>query len=262
MKKKLSILFVSLFALMLVLLAGYGYLQYRNQKVKDVVVHIQRKGTTGFLNKAKIMSLIRKKDTVAGKLIKMVDTRQMEKSMERNPYVKTVDVYLNLSGEVIVNIVEREPLLRFYNLKNKSCYVDMEGNLFPLSKHFAPRVLPANGYIKAKLITGKNIHSKIYRSTFLPKLYSLAKKIGNNDFLKANISQLFVNSKGNIDMIPELGRVVFHLGNSTDMDIKLENLEAFCKKVFARGGLSKYKSINLQYTNQIVCTKNKAYGRK
>ncbi len=255
MKKALSILFVSTFALALVLLAGYGYMQYRNQKVNKVVVHIQRSGSAGFLNKEKIMSIIRKQDKVTGRLIKSVNTIRIKGNIAKNPYVKAVDVYLNLSGDVMVNITERTPVLRIYNLKNNSCYVDTEGNLFPLSKYFAPRVLPANGYIKAKLITGKNIHAKLYKNTSLPGLYLLAKKIEANGFLKASISQLFVNSKGNIDMAPELGRFIFHLGDSSDMEIKLENLEAFSKKVLARGGWSKYRSINLQYTNQIVCTK-------
>ncbi len=255
MKKTLPILFVSLFALTLVLLAGYGYLQYRNQKVSKIVVHIQRHGAVGFLNIVKIKSIIRKHDEVTGKLIKMVNTHQIEKDIAKNPYVKAVDVYLNLSGDVMVNVTERTPLLRLYNLNKKSCYVDMEGNLFPLSSSFAPRVLPANGYIKAKLINGENIHNKTYQNTSLPGLYLLAKKIEENNFLKASISQLFINSKGNIDMTPELGRYIFHFGNSTDMDVKLENLEAFSKKILAHGGWSKYRRINLQYTNQIVCTK-------
>jgi len=255
MKKVLSILLVSLFALALVLLAGYGYVQYRNQKVSKIVVHIERKGAVGFLNEKTIKSIIRKQDKVTGKLIKMVNTAQIERNIAKNPYVKAVDVYLNLSGNMMVNVSERAPLLQIFNKNNNSCYVDTEGNLFPLSSNFAPRVLPANGYIRAKLIMRRNIHAIIYQKTSLPGLYLLAKKIEANNFLKANISQLFVNSKGNIDMAPELGRFIFHLGDSTDMDIKLENLEAFIKKVLVHGSWSKYRSINLQYTNQIVCTK-------
>lgn len=255
MKKVLSILLVSFFALALVMLAGYGYLQYRDQRVNKVVVHIHRQGSEGFLSEKKIKSIIRKHDKVTGTLIKLVNTKQIEKRIAKDPYVKAVDVYMNLSGDMMVNVTERVPLLRIYNLKNKSCYVDKDGNLFPLSSYFVPRVLPANGFIRAKLMMGKNIYAKSYRNTSLPGLYLLAKKISANDFLKANISQLFVNSRGNIDMAPELGRFIFHLGDSTDMNIKLENLESFYKKVLVHGSWSKYRSINLQYTNQIVCTK-------
>jgi len=170
MKKILSILLVLVFALALALLAGYGYVQYRNQKVSKIVVHIERKGSVGFLSEKIIKSIIRKQDKVTGKLIKSLNTKQIERNIAKNPYVKAVDVYMNLSGNMMVNVTERRPLLQIYNQKNNSCYVDMEGNLFPLSSHFAPRVLPANGYIKAKLIMRKNIHAKIYKNTSLPGL--------------------------------------------------------------------------------------------
>jgi len=261
MKKILSVLSVSLLALALVMLAGYGFWQYRNEKVKRIVVHIQRQGAVGFLSEKKIKTLIHTQDKVVGYPVKMVNTVQIEKAISKNPYVKNVDVYWSILGNMMVNVTERIPLLRIYTLKNKSCYVDTEGNLFPLSNYFIPRVLPVNGYIKARLMTGKNIHDSLYRHTLLPGLYSLAKKIRANPFLKADISQLFVNSKGEIDMVPELGRHIIHFGDTTQMDVKLENLEAFYKQVFVREGWSKYKSINLEFTNQIVCTKKQFYGK-
>ncbi|GMT44707.1 MAG: cell division protein FtsQ [bacterium] len=261
MKKILSILSVSLFALALVVLAGYGFWQYRNGKVKKIVVHIQRQGAQGFLSEKKIKSLINAQDKVVGYPVKTVNSAQIEKVISKNPYVKNVDVYLSILGNIMVNVTERIPLLRIYNLKNRSRYVDMKGNIFPLSSYFVPRVLPVNGYVKARLITGKNIHDSLYRHTLLPGLYSLAKKIRANPFLEADISQLFVNSKGEIDMVPELGRHIIHFGDSNQMDVKLENLEAFYKQVFVREGWSKYRSINLEFTNQIVCTKKQSYGK-
>ncbi len=261
MKKILSILSISLFALALVVLAGYGFWQYRNEKVKRIVVHIQRQGTVGFLSEKKIKSLIHAQDKVIGYPVKMVNSGQIEKAISKDPYVKNVDVYLSILGNMMVNVTERIPLLRIYNQKNRSCYVDTEGNLFPLSSYFFPRVLPVNGYVKVKLVMGKNIYDSLYRHTVLPGLYLLAKKIKANSFLKADISQLFVNSKGEIDMVPELGRHIIHFGDSSQMNVKLENLEAFYKQVFVHEGWLKYKSINLAYTNQIVCTKKQFYGK-
>ena len=255
MKKVLSILLVSLFALALVLLAVYGFRQYRDQKVGRILVHIERKGNRGFLDGKELKAIIRKKNPVVGKPLKQVNVSQIEKTVSANPYVKEADAFLNLFGDLMVNVTERTALLRVYNRQNKSCYVDEEGNLFPLSTSFAPRVLPANGYIKAKFDMGSNVFDKKYRHTSLPVLFLLARKIVGNPFLRANTSQLFVNSRGDVDLFPELGRYVIHFGDSSEMNVKLENLEAFCKQVFAHGGWSKYRSIHLEFTNQIVCTK-------
>ncbi len=262
MKKILSIGFVLLFAMALVSLAVYGFWQYRNQKVDKIVVHIQRKGDKGFLNAKKIIALIRQNGQPVGKPVKNVHTGAIEKAIVKNPFVGAADVYLNVSGDVVVNVQERTPVLRLFNVQNKSCYADEKGTLFPLSPGYSPRVLPANGYIRAALVQGENIFQKKYRHTMLPALFLLAKKIEANGLLRANISQLFVNSKGKIDLVPELGRYVIHFGDTTAMNVKLENLEAFIRQVFAHGGWSKYKSINLEFINQIVCTKKQTYGRK
>lgn len=255
MKKTLTILFVSLFGLALLVVAAFAFREYRNQKVKDVVIHIDRKGNAGFLSKKEIKHLIVQNDSVIGKPIKKINTAKLEKQMVRNPYVKQVDVYLNISGQLMVNISEKVPLLQVFNRKDQSCYIDHRGTFFPLSRSFAPRVLPANGYIKAGWHCGENIFDKKFRNTSLPVLFLLAKRIETDRLLRAYISQLFVNSRGKIDMVPELGRYVIHFGDSTRMNVKLENLDAFVKQVFARGGWSKYRSINLEFTNQVVCTK-------
>jgi cell division protein FtsQ len=262
MKKIMSIGFVVLFSLAVLWLAAYGFSQYRNQHVGKIVVHIQRRGTKGFLNVKKIADLVRRTENPAGRQIKDFHPAKVEKVLAENPYVEAADVYLNISGDVMVNIRERTPLMRIFNEQNRSCYVDENGTLFPVSREFTPRVLPANGYIRTPLTTGENIFQKKYRHTMLPALFLLAKKIAADDFLRADISQLFVNSKGNIDLVPELGRYVIHFGDTTAMNVKLENLEAFNRQVFARGGWSKYKSINLAFINQIVCTKKQTYGRK
>ncbi len=262
MKKILSIGLVSLFALALVLLAAYGFWQYRNQNVDKVVVHIRRKGAKGFLNTKKVLALIRQKGYPVGKQVKSVYPSEIEKAIAKNPYVQAADVYLDISGNIMVNVKERAPVLRLFNERDKSCYVDATGTLFPLSSDYSPRVLPANGYIRAQLVAGENIFQKKYRHTPLPALFLLAKNIEANSLLRADISQLFVNSRGSIDLVPELGRYVIHFGDTTAMNVKLENLEAFLRQVFARGGWSKYKSINLEFINQIVCTKKQTYGRK
>lgn len=255
MKKTLSILFVSLFGVALLLLAAFAFREYRNQRVKDIVIHINRRGEKGFLSKKEIKALIIRNDSVIGKPIKRVNTAKLEKQIDKNPYVKQADVYMSIAGRLMVNVSEKTPLLQVFNLKNQRGYVDHNGTFFPLSNAFAPRVLPANGYIKTGWHNGENIFDKKFRNTSLPVLFLLAKKIEADRLLRVYISQLFVNSRGEVDLVPELGRYVIHFGDSTRMNVKLENLEAFIKQVFAHGGWSKYRSINLEFTNQVVCTK-------
>lgn len=45
------------------------------------------------------------------------------------------------------------------------------------------------------------------------------------------------------------------LGNSEELKTKFNNLKAFYKKADKDNFLEKYNQVNLQYSNQVVCTK-------
>jgi cell division protein FtsQ len=133
--------------------------------------------------------------------------------------------------------------------------MDYKGRLFPLTPMVSARVIPANGYIRELLVPGKSIMDSLYRKSALPGLYRLAMEIDKHPFLKAAISQIFINSRKEVDLIPELGSHIVHFGNFDSIDIKLENLEAFYKQALIKEGWNKYNRINLAFTNQVVCTK-------
>ena len=255
MKKTLSIVLVSLFAVLVLVLAGLIYRHFRNQYIKKVEVKIEQKNGHGFLTQQEVLSLFEKGDSVQHVKVKDLNLNQIKKKISKNPYVEKADAFINISGNLIVNVKEKVALLRLVNKKGKSCYLDIQGQLFPLGKDYSERALFVNGYIHAPLITGKSVYDSIYSKTKLPELYKLAMKIHSNRFLNAEISQIFVNSEGNVDLVPELGNFIIRFGNLKEQKIKLENLEAFFKQALLNEGWDKYKSINLAFTNQVICTK-------
>lgn len=255
MKKTLSIIVVSLFAVLVLVLAGFIYRHFRNRFVKKVEVRIEQKNGKGFLTQKEVLDLFEKGDSIGHIKVKNLKLNKIKSEISRNPYVAKADAFVNISGNLIVNVKEKVALLRLVNKQGKSCYVDFQGGLFPLGKNYTERALFVNGYINVPLITGKSVNDSIYSKTLLPGLYSLALKIHSNRFLNAEISQIFVNSEGNIDLTPELGNFIIHLGNLEKQKIKLENLEAFYKQALLKEGWNKYRSINLAFTNQVICTK-------
>ena len=56
----------------------------------------------------------------------------LKMKLNRNPYIDHVDAYINIKRDLIVNIKEREAILRIYLPDNSSFYMDRNGNLFPL----------------------------------------------------------------------------------------------------------------------------------
>ena len=256
MKSFLNITLFVLFGLITSSLMGFIVYKHGHKTIHDIKVKISRTDNGGFIDKSQILNAIKEDKSIDTIHIIDFDISKLENNLGYNPYIAHIDAYININRDLIVNIEERETLLRLYLPDNSSFYIDCHGNLFPLNPSFTPRVIIANGYINIPRPVGNaSVFDSVYVKTKLPDMYLLANKISANSFLKSQISQIYVNSKGEYDLIPELGSHTIKLGMLDNLDEKLRNLEAFYKKKLVKEGWEKYEIINLMYTNQIVCTK-------
>ncbi len=258
MGRFLKILVSVLFVAAIATLAGYVYYKHVNQPVGEVVIHIARSGEKGFLDRNNIEEVVEKflkvNDTVK---IKDLDYEAIEEEINKNPWVGKSDVFTDIEGNLIVNVSERKPVLRVFPKRGKGFYIDKNGDVIPLSRKYAPRVMVANGYIKTSLIKGHdNIYDTVYKSDELKELLYLVKNISEYPFVNALAGEIYLNSRGEYDIVPSFGCDYIKLGDTSGLDNKMENLIAFYKKAYVYEGLDKYKILNLKYNNQIICTKN------
>ncbi|RLD54531.1 MAG: cell division protein FtsQ, partial [Bacteroidetes bacterium] len=83
----------------------------------------------------------------------------------------------------------------------------------------------------------------------------LAFYINDDEFLKAQIEQIYVTESKEFELIPKVGRQLILFGGIENMEKKFNNLIAFYKKGMKNNGWTKYKTINLKFENQVVCAK-------
>jgi cell division protein FtsQ len=79
--------------------------------------------------------------------------------------------------------------------------------------------------------------------------------IEDDSFWSAQIDQIHVDGNSEINLIPRVGNHLVHLGTIENVEDKLRNLGAFYEKVLPEVGWNKYRIINLEYKDQIVCKK-------
>jgi len=99
------------------------------------------------------------------------------------------------------------------------------------------------------------VYDSAYFNTPLYDLFTLVSYIRKDTFLNAQIAQLYYNSIGEWELVPELGDHIIKFGSMANMDQKFENLRAFYQELSLRSGWNDYQIINLTFNNQIVCTK-------
>lgn len=199
--------------------------------------------------------------SLKGKPLGMINTGNIENELRRQPYVNKVKVYENNAGDLFIRIRQREPILRIINQYYENFYLDESGTLLPVKPDFSARVLVATGKIDISYIKTPKyqvnmlaLADSIYYDSLLTNLYKLTMYIIHDDFLKAQIDQVFVNELNEFELIPRVGNHVILIGKAEDLDAKFRKLIAFYRYGLNRIGWNKYNTINIKYKNQVLCS--------
>lgn len=193
-------------------------------------------------------------DSVVGRKLSDINTVLIEDQLNEVALLADADVYTTLTGTLKVKVIQRKPIIRIVNSSNQNFYIDETGSAMPAVKGSPSRVLVANGHIKEKYSDTLVIQQTDQTST-LTKLYRLSKYINDHGFLKSQIEQVYVNQNGEFELVPKVGRQLIVFGDIDNMEKKFDKLLVFYKEGISRTGWDKYKTINLKFDNQVVCSK-------
>jgi len=168
----------------------------------------------------------------------ILDLNELELALKSNPMIKTAQVHLTVNGEVRADVIQRKPIARVST--NASYYIDDEGSFMPLSSNYTARVPLVTGFIM------KNDLSNVFK---------IAHKILNDQFLKTHIVEIYQNRDKTIVLKTRVLDFEILMGQLDRIDSKISNLKAFYQKAKKDKSLNKYSKVNLQFENQVVCTK-------
>ncbi len=220
-------------------------------KCKDVKVLLP--GQFNFIERDEVDRILMENGgAMLGKDLNDINIHKLENALKANPFIEFAKVYADMTGVIHVQIRQREPVLRVVNMANLHFYIDGNGNKIPLSDNYTAKVLVASGLIEEDF-SGRvdTLKTKMARDLFRTALYIKSDTLWDNQ-----IEQLFVDLKGDIEMVPRVGGHKIILGSADSLQIKFRNLLVFYKKAIPKVGWDTYKTINLKYANQIVCEKN------
>lgn len=162
----------------------------------------------------------------------------LERALNSNPMIKTAEVYVTVNGTLTAKIEQKRPIARVST--NASYYIDDEGFYMPLSSNYSARVPIVTGHVE------KNN---------LENVYAVARKVEQDDFLKKNVIEIHQDVNKVIYLRLRQCHFLVQLGSVDFLDKKINNLKAFYQKSLKENTLNNYSKVNLQFDNQVVCTK-------
>lgn len=248
----------SLAIVLFILFAGVAGNERSNTVCSSVEIIIDRgKPQLGFVSESDVFEMLHSPErNPVGKKLADINIALLENRIRSNPYVSEAEVFSSIDGKVIFNIRQRIPLMRIINVFNEQFYIDTEGVFMPLSSEYSADVPVATG-VPGSMFKHASISMTQPPDSFsvLRHLFEISKFISESDFWNSQIVQLHVNDMGDIEMIPRIGEQVIILGNSEQINEKLENLNILYQQGFKAKNWNDYSVINLKFVNQAVCTK-------
>lgn len=178
-------------------------------------------------------------DSLKYSSINNIDVSEIEKEVKKLVSVKNVDVYIGIEGNLEVDVKQRKPIARCFTSKLNT-YIDEDGNLLPVSKIYTSNV---------PIIEG-NINDSNLRD-----VYKILVFIRKSDVLKNQIVNISVDKFNEYKFRTRKGNTVIEFGDISNIDEKFNKLIVFYRKTVSDFGWNRYKKINLEYTDQVVCTK-------
>lgn len=230
----------------LVVLAGFilflfAFASVRNGQRKVSEPEISFSGDNNlFITHETVSKLLIQNELEVSNLAKeTLDLNALEFALNSNPMIKTAEVFVDVNGALTAEIEQKTPIARVRTAT--SYYIDDEGSYMPLSSNYTARVPFVIGHVDKN-----NLNS----------VYKIAKKVYNDTFLKQHVVEIHQNEDNTMSLkLRQYGFNVY-LGDLNQLDKKINNLKVFYKKALQEDTLNDYDTINLQFDNQVVCTKN------
>lgn len=207
----------------------------------QVEVKINRTDINGFLDANEIANILKQNNIYPlAQNFNTISIRGIEETLMSNPLIKYVECYKTINDKVMIKVTQRMPVVRIKSNKGEDYYVDNESIIMPRTK-YTTNLIIATGEI-----------SKDYATK---KITPLANTLINNKFWHNQIVQINVLEDGDVELVPRVGEHVICIGEPVNVEEKLKRIEKFYKYGLNKAGWNKYSYINVEFDNQIICTK-------
>ena len=244
MKPVWKYILISFFAILVLGYLGFILWNFHGKEKQQVCKHLNIvliDGNQRHLITERDVALILEQNNLnpIGQTLKKIRTESIEDALHKNPMINSVECFITPSGIVDVKISQRCPKFRVVGFG--SYYVDVNRKTMPVSPNYSAYVPVVSGRVTVSMATGK--------------MFDFITFLEENPFWNAQIEQIYVRNDLKIELVPRVGDAIIILGTLDNYNSKLEKLRKLYMCGFNKMGWNRYKTINLEYKNQVVCTK-------
>lgn len=217
--------------------------------VKDIVIKVENIEGNQFIDEADIVDLMQlDEENLKGASLDKLNLKQVEMRIKKNRFVKDAQLYSDLKGNLVVKAKLRRPVARLIRNDGPDGYIAEDGTVMPVSDKFTTRVVLISGSYIRGLLQLENLN----KTEETKKLMEMLDIIREDKFWHAQVAQLDIDSKGRINILPQVGGQVIEFGVADNLEAKFKKMKIFYKEILPQRGWNTYKRVNLEYEGQII----------
>lgn len=247
-KFKKSILFTLLVAVLLIFI---GFVEKKSADRRFVDIHISVEGVSDvhFVDEVDILESIKLEFGVLnpGVSLTEIDLGKIEAKVETHPFVKNAEVFLDLKGNIWVEIQQHVPMARITRPLASDGYISTEGIILPTSPIYTTRVLVVEGDFAGKLLEAGDLNIEHQN------LLEMIRFIYKDPFWSAQINALDISSNGEINLYQQVGSQIIEFGRAQDIEEKFKKISLYYEEILPAKGWNTYSRVNVKYKDQIIC---------
>ena len=226
----------------------------KKQNCKDVKIAFTDNKPFRMLEESEVINTLWPTQTNSypvGKSIMNVSLYSLEKQLKNNPWVLDANLYFDQQNILHIEIKQRNPIARIFSPEGNSFYLDDSLFLLPLK---ASGVLDLPVFTNFK-ITPAGTNSA--DSLIMNRILGLALFIQKDPFWMAQVEQIYINQHGGFEMTTQVGDQSVVLGTESNWQEMFSKLKRLYQYFGTESEWSKYRTIDLQFNDQVVCGKGK-----
>lgn len=184
---------------------------------------------------------------VIGKSIKDIELDKIRRILQAEPYVKNVDAIRFSGTQLHIEYTLYSPAVHVFGEDGSQFFADPDGQMLPFTIRMTDNLIVASGHIRQKYAPGGKVTEKA-----LLDVMRLSDLIGRDRFCRAQFRQIYVNSRGELELSTALGNQNILFGNMEQAAEKLKNLKTVYCNGLPHKGFERYAQLDARYKNRII----------
>ena len=236
----------------LAVIIGFTNSRLAERRINDVSIHVDNQFENYFIDQEDVLALVNAedKDYLLNSNLGGLSLKELEARIEGHQFVKDAQAYIDLEGNMSIDVEQNRPIARIINPEGQDYYIGTEGDILPESSHYTARVV----LIQLKDMNWLPEYS-IYDAQGGEAMMQLLNFISDDPFWIAQVAGIVLHKDLEIDLMPQVTKQVVEFGTIEDVEMKFKKLKTFYKQVLPYKGWNAYDTVSLKFKNQIVCKK-------